>query len=139
MPEFELDKGNADCSEAFDKLDDFTQGYIEGMFFTIDEELKDCNLSTLSLQAWVQALQDCADFRVAYRDELEETIERYPHYSMNRAGTDYWLTRNRHGAGFWDRGLEQLGTELTAAAHADGSLDLYRSDDDTGDGLLYFQ
>jgi hypothetical protein len=24
-------------------------------------------------------------------------------YSEERAGHDYWLTRNGHGAGFWDR------------------------------------
>ena len=44
-------------------------------------------------------------------------------------GHDFWLTRNRHGAGFWDRGLGELGHRLTAAAHAYGSCDLYVGDD----------
>lgn len=46
---------------------------------------------------------------------------------------DYVLTCNGHGAGFWDRGLGDLGDRLTDAAHADGEWDLYVGDD----GLLY--
>jgi hypothetical protein len=46
-------------------------------------------------------------------------------------GHDYWLTRERHGAGFWDRGYPAaVGKALTDAAHADGSQDLYLGDDD---------
>ena len=28
-------------------------------------------------------------------------------------GHDFWLTRNGHGAGFWDRGLGETGKKLT--------------------------
>jgi hypothetical protein len=28
-------------------------------------------------------------------------------------GHDFWLTRNGHGAGFWDRGLGVVGDKLT--------------------------
>ena len=28
-------------------------------------------------------------------------------------GHDFWLTRNGHGAGFWDRGLGEVGDKLT--------------------------
>lgn len=37
-----------------------------------------------------------------------------------QVGHDFWLTRNHHGAGFWDRGLGELGDRLTKAAHAYG-------------------
>lgn len=47
----------------------------------------------------------------------------------DQIGHDYWLTRNRHGAGFWDRGLGDIGVRLTDLAHADGSVDLYVGDD----------
>lgn len=46
-----------------------------------------------------------------------------------QVGHDFWLTRNGHGAGFWDRGLGELGDRLTAAAHSFGSSDLYVADD----------
>lgn len=42
---------------------------------------------------------------------------------------DFWLTRNGHGAGFWDRGLGELGTALTKAAKTFGTCDLYVDND----------
>lgn len=50
-----------------------------------------------------------------------------------RAGHDFYLTRNRHGAGFWDRGLGDVGRRLTEAAHVYGESDLYVGED----GSLY--
>lgn len=44
-------------------------------------------------------------------------------------GHDFWLTRNGHGAGFWDRGLGAIGDQLTAACKPYGSVDLYVGDD----------
>lgn len=44
-------------------------------------------------------------------------------------GHDLWLTRNHHGAGFWDRGLGDIGEKLTKLAHEFGEIDLYVSDD----------
>ena len=49
---------------------------------------------------------------------------------MDYAGHDFWLTRNGHGAGFWDRGLGEAGKKLTDAAHAFGECNLYLGDDD---------
>ncbi len=48
--------------------------------------------------------------------------------SDSQMGHDFWLTRNHHGAGFWDRGLGSLGDDLTKRAHAYGSSDLYVGD-----------
>lgn len=42
---------------------------------------------------------------------------------------DIALTRNRHGAGFWDRGHERFRATLTEKAHELGSQDLYVGDD----------
>ncbi len=44
---------------------------------------------------------------------------------VGAAGHDFWLTRNHHGCGFWDRGLGELGDRLTAAAHGAGETSLY--------------
>ena len=47
-----------------------------------------------------------------------------------RAGHDFWLTRNHHGAGFWDGDWpEPQATALTDAAHAFGERNLYLGDD----------
>jgi hypothetical protein len=48
-------------------------------------------------------------------------------------GHDFWLTRNGHGAGFWDRGLGELGDKLTAMCKPYGESNLYAGDD----GRLY--
>lgn len=58
-----------------------------------------------------------------------ETI-RATEQAAEQCGHDFWLTRNGHGAGFWDRGYDVLlGDALTRAAHECGPRDLYVGDD----------
>jgi len=61
---------------------------------------------------------DCKDF-VEANSELLDGLD------AEQCGHDFWLTRNGHGAGFWDRGLGKVGDELTAACKPYGSFDLY--------------
>lgn len=93
---------------------------------------------------------DCLDFIAAN----EVDLERYAEHAISttpvdvgrpyggdavlraaweRAGHDFWLTRNGHGAGFWDRGLGALGERLSEAAKVYGSADDHRPYD-CGDG-----
>jgi hypothetical protein len=52
-----------------------------------------------------------------------------PHmYDAEKAGHDFWLTRNGHGAGFWDRNLGGIGDKLTKACEYD-ECNLYVGDD----------
>jgi hypothetical protein len=59
-------------------------------------------------------------------------------WSDEQFGHDFWLTRNGHGAGFWDRysnGPEgDIGQKLTEIAKSFGGTDPYVGDD----ALLYF-
>lgn len=50
---------------------------------------------------------------------IEKAVETLG--SWDRVGHDFWLTAEGHGAGFWDRGLEQLGDDLTdsVSGHSD--------------------
>lgn len=76
--------------------------------------------------------EDCADFIEANRADLDAYCERMhgeDYTGSERAGHDFWLTRNGHGAGFWDRGLNALGDRLADAARVYGSVDLYPGDD----------
>ena len=43
--------------------------------------------------------------------------------SPEQIGHDFILTRNGHGAGFWDRGLGEIGDTLTKWAQTFGSLE----------------
>ena len=49
--------------------------------------------------------------------------------TWSQAGHDFWLTRNGHGAGFWDRGHGEAGEQLSEAATACGMVDLFVLDD----------
>ncbi len=79
--------------------------------------------------ALAQAEQDVAAF-LADCEELNLDLSQL---GEEQVGHDFWLTRNGHGAGFWDRGLGQLGKALSEAAKSYGSCDIYEGDD----GLLY--
>ena len=81
---------------------------------------------------------DCTKFMADNGEDLElfgnvmGVGETKPDFS-DSAGHDFWLTRNGHGAGFWDRGLGELGDRLSDAATAFGEAHLYAGDD----GKLY--
>ena len=81
---------------------------------------------------------DCLAFCEANARDLEEYCERRGYDSSqgpvsSYAGQDFWLTRSGHGAGFWDRGLGDLGERLSDAARAYGSPDDH-TPYDCGDG-----
>lgn len=63
----------------------------------------------------VKAEQDVALFIELAGDLLDGM-------DAEQAGHDLWLTRNHHGAGFWDRGLGVKGEKLTALAHKFGEV-----------------
>ena len=58
-----------------------------------------------------QAGEDCAAFLAENQAEIGDRL--------SEAGHDFWLTRNHHGAGFWD-GDWEAGSRLTLDAHAYG-------------------
>lgn len=77
--------------------------------------------------------RDCAAFHEAHSDRFGWGEGQG---SDEQGGHDFWLTRNHHGAGFWDR-EELWGVDgakvLTDASHAFGEYDLYIGDD----GLIH--
>jgi hypothetical protein len=46
-----------------------------------------------------------------------------------QTGHNLWLTRNGHGTGFWDRGLDERGDRLTKSAKDLGPSSVYVGDD----------
>ena len=76
--------------------------------------------------------EDCEDFIASNAADLAEYCKRIGNEQWSgeaRAGHDFWLTRNGHGAGFWDRGLGELGERLSQAANVYLGVDLYPGDD----------
>jgi hypothetical protein len=85
------------------------------------------NFDDIAPSAWQAMTDDCASFQGRMQSVLDQVVGN--DYSEQRAGHDYWLTRNHHGAGFWDRDLGTPGDQLTRCADSDGSRDLYIRDD----------
>jgi hypothetical protein len=69
--------------------------------------------------------EDCENFLEANKEDLEASG-----LDSGQIGHDFWLTRNGHGAGFWDRGLGELGERLSKACKPYGSVDLIAGDDE---------
>lgn len=113
-------------------LDDFQKAYVVAALWSstddegepLDDEYSIDDIATPSLQ---QMADECTDFREANAQLLDQAYDLG--YSEEQAGHDFWLTRNGHGAGFWDRGLGKVGQELSEASKVYGSCDLYIGDD----------
>ena len=79
-------------------LNDFKNAYIEAIYFT---ETGDGVQPESDIEESEQFLKDvetdCALFLQKYAHLIESHL-------FEQAGHDFWLTRNGHGAGFWDRG-----------------------------------
>ena len=136
MPEFILDMGSSDAAREFASLDEFTQGYVEALFFTNtgtpdDGDLEHATFADLAPETLAAIVADCAAFQQANA----ESLACDGGLPLQRAGNDFWYTRCGHGAGFWDGDWpEPHATRLTKASELFGNLDVYCGDD----GLIYF-
>ena len=75
------------------------------------------------------APETMAEFRADCEAFYESCADDLADMAAEQAGHDFWLTRNGHGAGFWDRGLGDRGDRLSAMARPYGEVDLYVGDD----------
>ena len=106
---------------AWDALDEFTRGYVEAAIWLLDEDVvrKAGGISHVDIpeETLKDMAADCRNFQAANQADLDilcaATANGSP-YTAARAGHDLWLTRNGHGAGYWDRDFR--GNEAAAAA-----------------------
>ena len=128
------------------KLDLFTRFYIDAALSTSTDNLEPNGGDQLSKKYGVddfenstllKMVKDCKDFQQKYK-----TLYESAGWDDGKAGYDFWLTRNRHGAGFWDRdsstlystqlyqnggeeAIKKVAKELTEKAHSYGEFNLY--------------
>lgn len=122
-----------------DSLDEFTRAYIECALWSSTDESRDDGGDPLDKNYGPEdiapeALQKMADDCAKFQRENAETLDRTDYHESRwskaeLAGHDFWLTRNGHGAGFWDRGLGAIGDVLTAASKKFRECHLYVGDD----------
>lgn len=125
-------------------LDEFTQGYIQAMFWTntgsgdsvewatpeyqhrmhegqTDGELpNDVGFSDLDPDILAGIISECEAFQKANATLLEQAYDLGQRngtmsYGLENAGHDYWLTRVGSGAGFFDRQMGAIGEALDKA------------------------
>ena len=90
----------------------------------------------LAPETLAQMIADCDQFQAQHGDLIRAAIDTGevvcgPDFdACERAAHDFWLTRNGHGAGFWDGDWpEPMSDRLDEAAKAFGEFDLYMGDD----------
>lgn len=102
----------------------FFEGVINAVYFTdLDNTDHEANGCDLSVGAEIELEREAKSFFATCRNHIPEGM-------FHQAGVDFWLTRNGHGTGFWDRG-EYNGwqTFLTLEAESFGEAHVYLGDD----------
>lgn len=111
-------------------LDAFFEGYTEcAKWCGIEaetpnrDEAKEMDITTRSLASM---RKDCVAFvRANWADLLTDLADG--HFSAGHHGHDFWLTRNRHGAGFWENpGAHNQRLSDAAKAYGDSGLHVHR-------------
>lgn len=128
------------------QLDNFTLAYIECALWSTNDESDESgesggvpldenySIDDLAPEALEAMIADCERFQKENAADIADGPDAPNYTASERAGYDFWLTRNGHGAGFWDGDWEEeAGERLTAASEAFGEFYLYVGDD----GLIY--
>jgi hypothetical protein len=114
-------------ADLIDSLDDFTRAYIVCALWSstdnsneqggdpLDRNYDICDIALPTLR---EMIRECREFQKYQAADLAD-------WGDEQAGHDFWLTRNGHGAGFWDRGRGEQGKRLTEACRPYGEVDLY--------------
>lgn len=114
----------------------FRLGYVEAMLFAnaVDDvtgesvDLRDffvnSGVNTIPDDVAEAMADDCLAFLEGAASLIREAVITHPRYSWWQAGADFALTRNGHGAGYWDRGLDSVGMALTYMAKPYGERTL---------------
>ena len=96
-----------------DKFDLFYDAYVECALWTE-------GLTELTPQEEFQMLNDCMEFMTVSYHLINKM-------NLSQCGHDFWLTRNGHGSGFWDRGYSvPIAAELEAISKRFGTFDLIK-------------
>ena len=112
-------------------LDEFTRSYVETALWssTDDNEkpLDEYGINAIIDETMNVMIKDCEKFQSENFEDISS--------DLTRAGHDFWLTRNGHGAGFWDGDWDdEIGKRLTTASETYGEFTLYVGDDGKIDG-----
>ena len=115
-------------------MTDFLNAYlVTALWSSIDDKENpfddNYSIDDFSEKALKQADKDCDLFIEKAGDLLDD-------FDETDIAHDFWLTRQGHGAGFWDGDYpDEIGDKLTEIANDFRELYIYVGDD----GQLYFE
>lgn len=124
------------------KLDDFTNAYVVCALWSTNDESDETGRQPLDLNYDIEdinnetlqgMINDCKLFQqkigaVSQDSYIGSNPDNYNVDTM--IGHDFWLTRNGHGAGFWDGDWEKsTGERLDSIAKCFGETYIYIGDD----------
>ena len=112
-------------------IDEFTTAYIECALWSSTDDNEDpldknFDIDNIDPESIIRMDQDCKVFQRIARKWLTKAEEK--HHDKSSQGHDFWLTRNGHGTGFWDRELNDVGDELTKICKQFGEINLMTGD-----------
>lgn len=116
--------------ESSANLDDFCAAYIEAALWSTNDESDESggvpldenySVDDISEETLRKMQKDCDKFQELAGEMIEDQEEQ--------AGHDFWLTRNGHGAGFWDGDWPEHGDALTELSKKFGEVWLIVTDD----------
>lgn len=138
-------ENGADPETITDALNGMTDGYLTALLWTSNRWSQDDSAESGGDESYLDAGYGVADvtdeFRARVLDHLLSVVVAHPLavrlYGARRGfsaatgpvaeegrwdyfGHDYLLTRDGHGAGFWDRGMGELGDYLDEIATGNG-------------------
>lgn len=114
-------------------LDKFTWSYIDQAIGWLSHD-ENYDANDIAPETLKEMVADCKKFQEENEEAIDSAEVEGRHSNEVLAGHDFWLTRNGHGAGFWDGGWsEPQAEQLTEASEAFGEYDLYVGDD----GMIY--
>lgn len=126
-------------------MDAIVSGYVSALTWVGLFEYRDDELVSVGAAPDEYGVDDLAPrFLANVRDEVADFVGGLAQDDVDaflasqgaeQLGHDFFLTRNGHGAGFWDRGLGELGDRLTSAAKVYGEASAELLEDGTIDEL----
>ena len=113
-------------------IDKFVNQYLEtALWSSTDDNDRPFNenysIEDIADESYVNAVVECQSF-------IDQAGDYLHGLDITNVGHDFWLTRNHHGAGFWDGDYtKEVGDFLIKLAHSFGECNLFVGDD----GYIY--
>jgi hypothetical protein len=117
-------------------IDNIVDSYLHAAFWTEEEQIKDNNddLDLSSTDFSEKSIEESKNDIIMFMEKAGQYLNNI---SDDLIGHNFWLTRNHHGAGFWDMKEldEEIGEIVTKICHEFKEKYVYLGDD----GKLYIE